>query len=53
MIENGFTVAFAPLLPWFVLIGLGALVLAALGFTLMRRCARRRLAPCSPRSPCG
>jgi hypothetical protein len=37
MIENGFTVAFAPLIPWLALIVLGALTLAALGFTLVRR----------------
>jgi len=37
MIESGFTVAFAPLVPWAVLIALGALTLAALGFTLLRR----------------
>ncbi|MBI3513183.1 MAG: hypothetical protein HY060_03835 [Proteobacteria bacterium] len=37
MIENGFTVAFAPLVPWLVLIVLGALTLAALAFTALRR----------------
>ncbi|MEJ0067544.1 MAG: hypothetical protein WDO24_00950 [Pseudomonadota bacterium] len=37
MIENGLTVAFAPLIPWLALIVLGALTLAALGFTLLRR----------------
>jgi len=37
MIENGFTVAFAPLIPWSALIVLGALTLAAIGFTLARR----------------
>jgi hypothetical protein len=37
MIENGFTVAFAPLVPWAVLIALGGLTLAALAFTLARR----------------
>ena len=37
MTENGFTLAFAPLVPWPLLIGLGALALAALAFTAARR----------------
>ncbi len=37
MIENGFTVAFAPLVPWLVLIVLGGLALLALAVTVVRR----------------
>ena len=37
MIENGFTLAFAPLVPLPVLIALGAVTAAALAFTLARR----------------
>src|SRR5690349_4259588 len=37
MIENGFTVALAPLVPWPVLIVLGALTLLAVVFTAWRR----------------
>jgi hypothetical protein len=36
MIENGFTVAFAPLVPWPVLIALGVLSLAVLALTVAR-----------------
>jgi hypothetical protein len=37
MIENGFTLAISPLIPWPALVVLGVLTLAALGFTLWRR----------------
>jgi len=37
MIENGFTVALAPLIPWPILIALGGLTLAAFVFTAWRR----------------